>query len=271
MVSLGMNAAQYYEKQCLQKQQRDRQFSENIKDVMFGGYGTGSRSLPRSQSETRTRSPGLAAGAALALSHNHPAAEARSAAQQNKDRERTASCPFDDHTAFIKRESALNTNALPAFFATDAVEEQKEAYENSKTMRKQFRDLQQKIGANAPFDTPETSAAPAFSIGQQAAMAGQAKPQEHFQALAEACMDAKRHKAVMAGTKDLIAGHYVLGETKAERGSRRPPVPERVLPQAQIKAKFDGVQLSDNSVAYLNARVASEANRERNQCKLMLG
>lgn len=258
-----------------QKQQRSEQFTEDIRKVMYGSGTSG----------TRTTSPGLRAGAALALSgygagSTNSAAEAhveaRAACRKAVERARSTTCPWDDHRAF---------GASPADIAPrprhtpPKAPEARTALEMAQQMGRHNRDHQQKIGAGAPWDAPESGAVPSHGSGasayQQAAMiAGNSVASNYGDAAAEALRFRKR---MQEGSQDLIAGNYLQGEGSAaarRRNQSLPPPGKMLLPEAQMKLQYDGgsiKSLNHNRAEYLNARVLAESNRERNGTALILG
>jgi len=268
-----------YFAQHMQKQQRAEQFTEDIRKVISAGHGS---------SGSRTSSPGLKAGAALALggygcgnsqavSEAH--AEARAAARQVAERSRNASCPFDDHRAFgASPADMLRKPGHAPPLAPDA----RSAQQESRQMGRNNRDLQQKIGAGAPWDAPEKGAVPSYGSGagayQQAAMAAAPVASSAFN---EAAADATRfRKRMQQGSQDLISGNYLLGEGVAvgysanKRNQSLPPPGQMLLPAAHMKLQYDGGtmrQLSHQRAEYLNARVLAESNRDRNQAAVQLG
>eukprot|EP00930_Biecheleria_cincta_P051135 TRINITY_DN36295_c0_g1_i1.p1 TRINITY_DN36295_c0_g1~~TRINITY_DN36295_c0_g1_i1.p1 ORF type:complete len:290 (-),score=60.87 TRINITY_DN36295_c0_g1_i1:54-863(-) len=257
-----------------QRQQRADQFSEDIRKVMYGSGNSG----------TRTTSPGLKAGAALALSGYGAGstvtvaeanAEARAACRKAVERARSTTCPFDDHRAF---------GASPADIAPrprhtpPKAPEARTALEVAQQMGRHNRDQQQKIGAGAPWDAPETGAVPSHGSGasayqQAAVMAGNSVASSYGEASAEALRFRKR---MQQGSQDLIAGNYLQGDSAAARRRNQslPPPGKMLLPEAQMKLQYDGGSLrslNHDRAEYLNARVLAESNRERNGTALVLG
>mmetsp|Transcript_47426 Transcript_47426/g.135985 ORF Transcript_47426/g.135985 Transcript_47426/m.135985 type:complete len:284 (+) Transcript_47426:97-948(+) len=268
-----------------QKQQHEASFSEDIRNVITGGYGMsrGDNVGVIRQRGVRARSPGLAAGAALTLGGGGgstgqlPCAEANEVAKQNKERSRGNSCPFDDHSAFARREA----NAPPwareeepsRIMKPPSPKEGRQAYEASRNEGKRFRDSQQKVGSVAPWDAPETAVpVSSYAVASQGVASTSAPA-----ASVEARREASTNRSRMKGADDLITGGYLLGESRVAapvgRSGRPPAAPDRMLPQAMLKAQMDGLgPVSQDRAAYLNAKVMNEACRERNtNARLHLG
>lgn len=248
----------------MDKQRRAEQFSEDMRTVMYGGYGGygSASSAPDLGRRTpgglvRSRSPGLAAGAALALSAA-AAEDARQACRQAAQHARGSGCPFDDHRAFgVPAEPERPRYAPPL-----APDEARAAHQQARQMGKQNRELQQRVGAGAPWDAPERGTAVSSAAAAQRAVFAQPS------SFAEQQQEALRNKSRMQGAEGLIAGGYLLGDT-AQRNSSLPPRPsEGLLPQAQMKVQYDGGSLAGltrERAAYLNSKVLAESNRERNE------
>lgn len=282
------------------KQEIEAQFSEDIRHVIQGGYGSGTSSRGDGvgcvgRRGVRAHSPGLAAGAALALgATRHPGPEQplacgsapeRAWGVQRKEQSR---CPFDDHSAFMRSSasglgSGGGEDALTLKPPTPTQQQQREAYEASKTVGKKNRDLQTRVFAAAPFDTPESalpsstyrssSEAAAASHGAPGISASGGAVLDQMQTYSDSRREAASNRSRMTGTDGLLAGNYLLGEgrTAVPIGrSSKPPQREKLLPQAMFKAQMDGLgRPSDDRTAYLNAKVLSEACRDRNQGSLL--
>lgn len=255
----------YFDKQ-VQKQQRDEQFSQDIKKILHTGVAT-----------NRTSSPGLRAGARLALRGYQPtpaevAAEARMACQQASQRNRGV-CPFDDHSAFGA--SAADREAQPRHGPL-ATADAHRTHQEAQASRRQNRQAQQKIGAGTPWDAPET--APCTSCfqaaQQQAALAAGGPLGARTTAHQEAMAEAKRYRDRMHGSQDLIAGNYWLGDSlAAARNQCLPPPGKALTPGAHMKLQYDGGSLqtlTHERAEYLNSRVLAENNRARNEAALQL-
>jgi hypothetical protein len=131
------------------------------------------------------------------------------------------------------------------------------------------RDLQQKIGAPAPFDAPE---APGLSVSSSAAAAQSAKNSTGYAAAAaEVYAEAERNKTRMtSGAQNLIAGDYWMGESNAAKAAaarQQGNVPP-LMPEAHMKVACAGgsaAALSGAKIEYLNSMVQAQTNRERNE------
>jgi len=164
--------------------------------------------------------------------------------------------------------------------------QQRDAFEDARSVGRRNRDDQQKIGAAAPFDAPErtfpsssysaASAAVSANCGAGVVLGGGAPATAHVQAYADMRREAMSNKARMAGAEDLLAGGYLQSEGRMSMPvgrSSRPPQPEKLLPQAMLKVQMDGLgPISAEQAACLNARVMNEACRDRNtHVRLQLG
>jgi hypothetical protein len=249
----------------MDRQQRAEQFTEDIRKVIHGSTPT-----THTAASSRTRSPGLAAGAALALGGGYgptPAeatADARAACRQAAERARRSECPFDDHRAFGA--SVADREPRPRH-TPPRPPEAAAAHHAALQLRKQNREMQQKIGAGSPWDAPESGPMKSSTgLTSQALGAGAAE------AYGEALAEAQRYRKRMQGSQDLIAGNYSVGNTSMDsyRKNRSLPPSSRpdLLPQAQMKLQYDGgsiKQLSHHRAEYLNAKVLAESNRDRNE------
>lgn len=245
----------------LDKEQRASQFTEDIRKVIHGEPGGGPPS--------RARSPGLAAGAALALgaaaaSASEVAAVSRTARLQMSARDRNAECPFDDHKAFGAGPADMQYR--PHQGPAPALGDLRQVHEASSKLRKEFRQLQTKVGAGAPFDAPEREVVTSSAAAAQRAV-WEAKAAGAFQ---ESQAEALRYKARMRGSNDLLTGGYSAGsEPRGTRGADLLPRPQ-LLPQAHVKLQFDGgsiASLTPHRAEYLNSKVLAEANRDRNEAR----
>eukprot|EP00747_Dinoflagellata_sp_TGD_P162931 gnl/TRDRNA2_/TRDRNA2_181099_c0_seq1.p1 gnl/TRDRNA2_/TRDRNA2_181099_c0~~gnl/TRDRNA2_/TRDRNA2_181099_c0_seq1.p1 ORF type:complete len:378 (+),score=67.25 gnl/TRDRNA2_/TRDRNA2_181099_c0_seq1:69-1136(+) len=159
----------------IQKQQRDAQFTEDIRTLIYGGGGSqaAAQPVPGSNGQfvvgrsaggaagTRTRSPGLAAGATLALgSDTNARAEANALARQVAQRARGGSCPFDDHTLHLARDRRDGPTLPPRVPSAPDAYEAKTAFSEARTTGKTNAELQQRCGAGAPFDVTESGRTP---------------------------------------------------------------------------------------------------------------
>lgn len=252
------------------KQELDAQFTEDIRRVIGGQGGTGSK--PRGDDVgrargVRARSPGLAAGAALSLgapvNSSSACAEAYNFARQMKERAMGTGCPFDDHAAFVSREGPPAAHAHETVSSLVTPSEMRQAFDSAHSVGRRNRESQQKIGSAAPFDAPERSM-PASSYRAAAEEATSGEPS----AFADLKREAVQNRNRMAGQSDLISGGYLNGESKVSPPvgrSHGPPQVEKPLPQAILKAQMDNMgTLSQGQAAFLNAKVMSEAFRERN-------
>ena len=257
-----MDPLAYFDRQ-VQKQQREEQFSQDIKKILH------------TSTATRTASPGLRAGARLALQGYEPsaaevAAEARSACRQVSQRN-VGTCPFDDHSAFGA--SAADREVQPRH-APMAMADARRTHQEAHALRRNNRQAQQKIGVGTPWDAPEPAVASAScsQAAQQAAMAasGAARATVHQEAMAEA----KRYRERMHGSQDLIAGNYWLGDSlAAARNQGLPPAGKALIPGAHMKLQYDGGSLqtlTHERAEYLNSRILAENNRARNEAALQL-
>lgn len=309
-----------------EKQRIEEQFTEDIRRVIHGGHagsdnaargfaGSASRGDSAGAASRgrgmRARSPGLAAGAALALTGGlgssgtgggtaavggadaqSAAADSHSIARKVKEHARGSGCPWDDHSAFMRRGDASPMGRTPEepsrLLQPLMPKQQRDAFQDARSVGRRNRDDQQKIGAAAPFDAPEkafplstySAASHAVSASCGAGVVpggcGGAPAADHSQAYADMRREAISNKARMAGTDNLLAGNYLQteGRTSVPVGrSSRPPQPERLLPQAMLKVQMDGLgAVSAEQAACLNARIMNEACRDRNtSVRLQLG
>lgn len=249
----------------MDRQQRSDQFTEDIRKVIHGN--------PVAQNAAiRARSPGLAAGAALALGACNAAeaqaaaADSRAACRKAVERSRGSLCPFDDHSAFGV--SAAPAQRAPLVALNDA----RQAHYQAQEMRRYNRDIQQKVGAGAPFDAPE-SCVPAVGSTAEAQRGAVLGVSQSIAAVSDARQEALRNKTRMRGAQDLISGNYLQSDSGRQPVGRKdatgfPPRPPDLLPQAQMKLQYDGgsiANLSANRAEYLNARVLAESNQFRNE------
>mmetsp|Transcript_38163 Transcript_38163/g.105180 ORF Transcript_38163/g.105180 Transcript_38163/m.105180 type:complete len:289 (+) Transcript_38163:67-933(+) len=278
-----------YFKRFADRQQRNEQFTQDMRKVMYSGYGgaggdspgarprSGGRSASVGNAVGRTRSPGLAAGATLALSGGSTAAEvhaeAHAARRQAVEFSRRRSCPFDDHSAFgaSVNEFAQKTQGIPPLPTDDA----RVASQASRSLGRHNRDVQQRVGAGAPFDAPDREGS-GPNTGSGGATSGSPPAHVQAQTFVETLAEAKTYKNRMRGTEDLIAGNYVVGDGSAVQRNRSlpPKVPIALLPQAHMKLQYDGGsvrELSQQRATYLNSKVLAENNRARNGGLLHLG
>lgn len=257
----------------LDRQKRTEQFTEDIRKVIHGDGGT--RILP--PAANRARSPGLAAGAALALGGTsagdaHMAnAESRAACRKATERSRGTTCPFDNHVAFGA--SPADMQSAPWQLLPHSQQDARLAHQQAASMRSHNRDIQQKVGAGAPFDAPEcyVPSIGSTALAQQAVMGAS----QSAAAASDARQEALRNKARMRGSQDLIAGNYIVGDSGRQPVGRRdsgglPPRPPDLMPQAQMKLQYDGgsvAGLTAHRAEYLNARVLAESNQFRNESR----
>jgi len=277
----------------LDKQQRQEQFSEDMRKVMYNGPGASSSGAPArgaAGSGGRARSPGLAAGAALALggvpaSASEAHAEARNQCRQAIENARRPTCPFDDHSAFG---ACAADRAAPVRMPTHEHTEVVEATKAARNLGKYNRDIAQKIGAGAPFDAPETDifAPSSGSVAAGHGAAGRrghmppAMPPSFTEAVTGARSEAAANKTRMQGCQDLLGGYENPwekgGQHQARRTGNSPQAAphENLLPQAMMKLQYDGGSVKNLTCArseYLNAKVLAEANRERNTAERIFG
>lgn len=296
---IGASPEAYFEK-FKQKEERDSQFSEDIRSVIYSGYGSASNSAIVSAASTRssslgaagsrsgrlerggsrrTLSPGLSAGAALCLgsscaspsSANTGAgaqafAEAREAGRSIAAHHRRPTNPFDDHSAFIERE----VRKASGFTVAPVVDtnESRVAYQAAVTSGKNNRELQQGYGAQTPWDAPEKAPVPALGSMAMPCHAGHHDLQHNASLRNEAGLNKARVNRI---GENPISGNYLHGGGDGPGApvgcSARPPRPERLLPQAQMMAVNGGMScknLTTDQTAYLNSKVGLESNRERN-------
>eukprot|EP00405_Crypthecodinium_cohnii_P014974 CAMPEP_0206454104 /NCGR_PEP_ID=MMETSP0324_2-20121206/20943_1 /ASSEMBLY_ACC=CAM_ASM_000836 /TAXON_ID=2866 /ORGANISM="Crypthecodinium cohnii, Strain Seligo" /LENGTH=283 /DNA_ID=CAMNT_0053924523 /DNA_START=87 /DNA_END=935 /DNA_ORIENTATION=+ len=279
----GTTPLDLYQKST-QKQDIQAQFSEDIRHVINGGYGDQSRGdnvgCSTRRSGMRARSPGLAAGAALTLggvaaagqtagSNFSGASDTHDIARQLRERNRGSGCPFDDHLAFEKHQNsrpwATSEEPVRHIRAPSPAAAQ-EAYAGARAVGRRNREAQLKIGSTAPFDAPETSfpessyGAAAAGVAATAAQVAAGAPTSFVEAQKEAAANRRR----MAGTDNLLAGGYIQGDMRTAapvgRSSKPPPAPERMLPQAMLKAQMDNLgPVDQDRAAYLNSKVLGEA------------
>jgi len=253
----------------MDRQQRSEQFTEDIRKVIHGN--------PLAPAAIRARSPGLAAGAALALGGCSAAeaqaasADARAACRKAVERSRGSSCPFDDHSAFGA--SPADMRSAPGVRAPlAALNDARQAHQQAQEMRRYNRDIQQKVGAGAPFDAPE-ACVPAVGSTAEAQRGAVLGVSQSVAAVNDSRLEAIRNKNRMRGAQDLISGNYLQSDSGRQPVGRKdagglPPRPPDLLPQAQMKLQYDGgsiASLSAQRAEYLNARVLAESNQFRNE------
>jgi len=271
-----------YHQGFLQKQALKQQFSEDIRHVIHGGY---SSSGPSGRTGSQIRSSSLSAGAALALG---PRLQARSesidAAARNKAFAMKSSCPYDNHEQFQRREPSLPpTSSLQA---STALLNPEDRQENTKLIQqvheqgKYNRDIAQKFGAPAPFDTPESQDHfSSSSRGRPPCMPGSHGSADAFaEARAEALKNRQQNGQA---NKNVISGDYLTNYRDDGVGKRKmrgmaQSAPEFLMPSgpAQMKMKFDGLSIAgaeQSRTAYYNAATMREEARLRNEKSLVLG
>lgn len=271
-----MDPLSYYNR-CRDSRARQEQFTEDIRKVIHAGPSVGNGGAQVGTSSVRSRSPGLAAGAALALgSTGGASAERRSAALaaaaasaaerlQAQERGRKFECPFDNHVAAgASANDWSRPDRCPQGEARESAQARSTAHQAGYHMGRHNRDLQQRIGAGAPFDAPW-----ATDHGRGSSTRGSSPCRNRL--FAEAQAEALRNKGRMKGSQDLIAGNYLMGEgcsgSTKRAGSlppRGPPPSMALLPEAQILVASAGGSLaavSQDTVAHLNSRVLADANR----------
>jgi hypothetical protein len=269
-----------YHNGYLQKQAIKQQFSEDIRHVIHGGGSSGGQS---GRTGSQIRSSSLSAGASLALGACRQArAESIDAASRNKAFATRSSCPFDNHEAFQRREPSMApTSSLQASTVLLNPEDRQEStklLQQVKDQGKHNRDIGQKVGAPAPFDTPEAqdqfSCGYAYGSRRPPAMpAAQGSAEAFAEARAEAL---KNRQQIGNANKNLISGDYLnyrddgVGKRKLQMSS------EFIMPTgpAQMKMKFDGISIvgaDESRKAYYNATTMREQARLRNQQQLLLG
>jgi len=272
-----------YHSGYLQKQAIKQQFSEDIRHVIHGGGSDSRSSGPSGRTGSQNRSSSLSAGAALALGACRQARdEANDAASRNKAQATRSTCPFDNHEAFQRREPSLPpTSSLQATAAICNPEDRMEATQLLQQVKNQGRynrDIGQKVGAPAPFDTPETQ--DHCSRGRRPPpMPGSHGSAEAFaEARAEALKN-RQQNGLNTANKSLISGEYRTYRDDGV-GKRKPQMsqsaPEFIMPTgpAQMKMKFDGVSINaadEARKAYYNAATMREEARLRNGQQLLLG
>lgn len=210
-----------------------------------------------------------------------------------KEQARGSGCPWDDHSAFMRRSASMDCPLLAARAASAepsrllrplTPSEQREAYEQARSGGRRIRDEQTKIGAAAPWDAPEralplsTYGAASQAVASRGAGGsenGGGEVDHHAQEWADQRREAVVNKARMAGNRNILAGNYLMGEGRAPPVGRssRPPMPEKLLPQAMLKVQMDGLDsISAGQAACLNARVMFEACRDKSvHARLELG
>eukprot|EP00746_Dinoflagellata_sp_MGD_P164919 gnl/MRDRNA2_/MRDRNA2_93881_c0_seq1.p1 gnl/MRDRNA2_/MRDRNA2_93881_c0~~gnl/MRDRNA2_/MRDRNA2_93881_c0_seq1.p1 ORF type:complete len:283 (+),score=49.62 gnl/MRDRNA2_/MRDRNA2_93881_c0_seq1:81-929(+) len=265
-----------YHNGYLHKQAIKQQFTEDIRHVIHGG---GSASGPTGRTGSQVRSSSLSAGASLALGSRLQArAESMDAAARNKARANTSTCPFDNHEQFQRREPSLPpTSSLQASSALLNPEDRQEHTKLIQQVKEQGRynrDAGQKVGAPAPFDTPETQ--DHFSSGSRGRMG---RPpclpgsQSSVGVFAEGRAEAlKNRKQNGQATENLISGEYLnyreenIGKRKTQMSQSAPEFIQPTGP-AQMKMQFDGVSIAgadQSRMAYYNASTMREEARVRN-------
>jgi len=263
-----------YHNGYLQKQSIKQQFSEDIRHVIHGG---GSAS---GYTGAQVRSSSLSAGAALALGPRLQAkAESNEAAARNKAFALRSSCPFDNHEQFQRREASLPpTSSLQASSALLNPEDRQEnsrLIQQIKEQGKYNRDVAQKFGAPAPFDTPESQ--DQFCSGSRGRPPRMPDPQVFAEARAAALKN-RQHNG-RSTTESLISGNYMdfrddgVGKRKTQMSNSAPP---DIFPSgpAQMKMKFDGVSIAGADqcrMAYYNAATMREEARARNERTRLFG
>lgn len=265
----------------LQKQAIKQQFSEDIRQVIHGGYSSNG---PSGRSGSQVRSSSLSTGAALALG---PRLQARSesidAAARNKAFATRSVCPFDNHEQFQCREPSLPpTSSLQASAALLNPEDRQESSKLIQQVHEQGkynRDIARKVGAPAPFDTPESqNQFSSCSRGRPPCMPAQGSADDFAEARAAALKNRQQNGR---GGTNLISGDYPTNWRDDGVGKRKIPgmaqsAPEFIMPTgpAQMKMKFDGVSIAgadESRKAYYNAATMREEARLRNQTALILG
>jgi hypothetical protein len=163
------------------------------------------------------------------------------------------------------------------------------ATKDARNHGKYNRDIQQKVGAGAPFDAPERSISSSSQIGRSSVGRSGAPPvipqtslfDATTQVRAEAAAQAAANRTRMRGCEDLLGGYLPEKFPQQQGGGVRrnnslPPRPAKdpLLPQAMMKLQYDGGSvggLTSDRAAHLNAKVLYESNRERNQAGVILG
>jgi len=266
----------------LDRQQRNHQFSEDMRSVMYGGSVL-ANNLQKDRTggaAGRVRSPGLAAGAALALgatpsSAHEVHAEAHAQCRQAIEHSRRQTCPFDDHSAFGASVADRQRHArMPVLDQDDVAAASKDA----RNLGKYNRDISHKTGAGAPFDAPcdidytggSMRTVPAAPSGRRS---GAPPAMPLSEAVGGARAEAVANRTRMRGTRDLLGGYVNPWEQKEQQAPRNSSLPPRapnrgdLLPQALMKVQFDGGSVKGITcaqTAYLNSKVLGEANRDRN-------
>lgn len=243
------------------KQSRLDQFSEDVRNVIHGD-GTHANFGSLGSSCRRRRSPGLAAGAALAIGASAAAeatAESHALRARSMQYARRTDCPFDDHSSFGVGGSKPPKLTSPS---TPCDEEMRAAFRVSHTFGKHNRELQQRVGAPAPYDAPERG----VDSWSRSSTPGHSPLRSH--AFGDARQQAEHNKGRMRGTEGIIAGNYGEGCSSKQLGSL-PPRPEQALmPQARVRLAMAGASsrdLSERNVEYLNSKVLADGNRHRNR------
>lgn len=262
-----------YHNGYLHKQAIKQQFTEDIRHVIHGGGSSGG-STGRTGSQVRSSS--LSAGASLALGSRLQArAESMDAAARNKANALKSSCPFDNHEQFKRREPSLPpTSSLQASSALLNPEDRQEHTKLIQQVKEQGKFNQQvgqKVGAPAPFDTPESQ--DHFSSGSRGRAGRPPCMPETQSSVADARAEAlKNRKQNGQASGNLISGDYLnyrddgVGKRKTQMSQS---APESIHPTgpAQMKMQFDGVSIAgadQSRMAYYNAATMREEARVRN-------
>lgn len=267
-----------YHNGYLQKQAIKSQFSEDIRHVIHGG---GSASGPTGRTGSQVRSSSLSAGASLALGSRLQArAESVDAAARNKAFALKSSCPFDNHEQFQRREPSLPpTSSLQASSALLNPEDRQEHTKLIQQVQEQGkfnRDHGQKVGAPAPFDTPETqdqfSSGSRGRLGRPPCMPSAVNTEAFVDARNEALRNRKQNAHA---STNLISGDYLeyrddgIGKRKTQMSKSAPVGAEFINPSgpAMMKMRFDNVDIAgadQSRMAYYNAATMREEARARN-------
>lgn len=276
------------------KQSRDEQFSQDIRNVIHGPSRTSAVGGVRTH---RSLSPGLKAGAALTLHGTSAAAgintsaaaeahaEARAVCQQMKQSALRQDCPFDDHRLLG---AGPDDRTRPVRYPTGTQESRAEttrATTEARSSGKYNRDIAQKIGAGAPFDAPEPQHATFAPSRPPRPSSRERVAPSPTPTFSDARAEAEANRGRMRGCSDLLGG-YLLGDSQPAVQRKAPgsfgtagalpprPREEKLLPQAHMALAFGGASangLAQERVEYLNTQVLRDANRERNRQNLSLG